>query len=75
MWKAQEAAGMKLPVDGTAFISVANRDKKDILEIAKKLKAMGFTILSTKGTKINPGISFLVMNHRNGAVMSQIFMR
>ncbi|MBU4265971.1 MAG: carbamoyl-phosphate synthase large subunit, partial [Candidatus Altiarchaeota archaeon] len=50
-YKAQEAAGMKLPTKGTVLISVADRDKKHILEIANKLSRLGFKILATKGTK------------------------
>ncbi|MCK4518861.1 MAG: carbamoyl-phosphate synthase large subunit [Candidatus Omnitrophica bacterium] len=50
-YKAQEAAGMKLPVEGAVFISVADRDKKYILEIAGKFNELGFKIYATKGTK------------------------
>lgn len=49
-YKSQEAAGGRLPDKGTVFISVKDREKKFILEPAKKLKEMGFTIVSTKGT-------------------------
>ena len=51
IWKAQEAAGMKLPPEGAVFISVADRDKKDIFKIASKFSKLGFKILATKGTK------------------------
>jgi len=50
-YKAQEAAGMKLPSEGTVLISVADNDRKDILEVAARLKKLGFQILATKGTK------------------------
>lgn len=50
-YKAQEAAGMKVPIKGAVFISVADRDKKCILEIASKFSKLGFKILATKGTK------------------------
>lgn len=50
-YKAQEAAGMRLPTEGTVLISVADRDKKYILEIAGKLSELGFKILATRGTK------------------------
>lgn len=51
-YKAQEAAGMRLPTEGTVLISVANRDKKYILEIASRLSELGFKILATRGTKV-----------------------
>ena len=50
-YKAQEAAGMKLPSEGTVLISVADNDRRDILEVATRLKKLGFRILATKGTK------------------------
>jgi len=50
-YKAQEAAGMRLPTEGTVLISVADRDKKYILEIAGKLSELEFKILATRGTK------------------------
>ncbi|KAF5428309.1 carbamoyl-phosphate synthase large subunit, partial [Candidatus Methanophagaceae archaeon] len=50
-YKAQEAAGMKLPAEGTVLISVTDSDQKDILEVATRLKKLGFQILATKGTK------------------------
>ena len=51
-YKAQEAAGMKLPTQGTVLISVTDKDKKYILEVTNKLNKLGFKILATKGTKV-----------------------
>ena len=48
--KAQDACGDKLPLEGTAFISVRNKDKRAILFIAKKLWDMGFQLIATHGT-------------------------
>ena len=48
--KAQIAAGQNLPEKGTAFVSVADFDKSEIVEIGKKLKELGFSIVATKGT-------------------------
>lgn len=49
-FKAQEATQAPLPVQGTVFISVADRDKPDLPEIAKKFELMGFQIKATDGT-------------------------
>jgi len=50
-YKAQLAAGMKLPTEGTVFISVRDKDKNEkIVWVAKKLKELGFKILATEGT-------------------------
>jgi carbamoyl-phosphate synthase large subunit len=48
--KAQLAAGMKLPASGAAFISVANHDKPAVVQIARDLRALGFSLLATRGT-------------------------
>jgi carbamoyl-phosphate synthase large subunit len=50
-YKAQEATGMKLPSEGTVLISVADKDREDILWVAAGLKKLGFKILATEGTK------------------------
>ena len=51
-FKAQEAAGLKLPTEGTVLVTVADKDKKkNIAEAAKKLKGLGFKIVTTEGTK------------------------
>ena len=49
-YKAQLAAGMELPLSGTVFISVRDKDKPRILPVAKKLKSLGFNIVATEGT-------------------------
>ena len=50
--KSQIAAGTVLPTKGTVFISVRNQDKDRAVEVARKLHAMGFKILATRGTCI-----------------------
>jgi carbamoyl-phosphate synthase large subunit len=48
--KALGASGTSLPREGTAFISVANRDKRAVLYPAKRLADLGFRLLATRGT-------------------------
>ncbi|MDO8603746.1 MAG: carbamoyl-phosphate synthase large subunit [Candidatus Omnitrophota bacterium] len=51
-YKAQEAAGQKLPVKGTALVTISDKDKKkNALEVVKKLKDLGFKVIATSGTK------------------------
>jgi carbamoyl-phosphate synthase large subunit len=50
-FKAQEATQTPLPVNGTVLITIADRDKERIIETARNFKDMGFSILSTGGTK------------------------
>ena len=48
--KSQLAAGVKLPASGKVFISVRNSDKPKVVEIARTLAKLGFTLLATRGT-------------------------
>src|SRR5205809_7060411 len=48
--KAQIAAGETLPASGTVFISVKNRDRRQVTSLAKRLAEMGFGLVSTDGT-------------------------
>jgi carbamoyl-phosphate synthase large subunit len=48
--KAQAAAGARLPSAGTAFITVADRDKPAATGIATVLHDLGFRIVATRGT-------------------------
>ena len=48
--KAMQAAGQRLPEKGTAFISVNNDDKPNVLPIARNLADIGFSIVATRGT-------------------------
>ena len=48
--KSQIAAGTLLPKAGKVFVSVTNKDKRQIIFIAKELEHLGFEILTTAGT-------------------------
>ncbi|MCX8191891.1 MAG: ATP-grasp domain-containing protein, partial [Nitrososphaerales archaeon] len=50
-YKSQLAAGNNLPMAGRIFLSISRREGvKDIQEIGKRLKELGFEILATEGT-------------------------
>ena len=49
-YKAEEAAGVKLPLEGNALLTVNDKDKEELLPIAKKIKELGFNIFTTEGT-------------------------
>ena len=49
-FKAQEAVQSKLPLEGTVLISVNNKDKDEVVEVAKSLVGDGFKIVATSGT-------------------------
>jgi carbamoyl-phosphate synthase large subunit len=48
--KSQLGAGVKLPRSGKVFISVRGSDKPRIVEIARSLAQLGFTLYATRGT-------------------------
>jgi len=48
--KSQLAAGVKLPRSGKVFISVRHADKPRVVEIARNLAQLGFTLYATRGT-------------------------
>ena len=48
--KSQLAAGTVLPLEGTIFMSVKDRDKPEAVAIARDLIEMGFTLVATGGT-------------------------
>jgi carbamoyl-phosphate synthase large subunit len=48
--KSQMAANSSLPLKGTVFVSVKNKDKRSVIFIAKRLSDMGFKLVATQGT-------------------------
>ncbi len=48
--KAQMGAGIHLPLKGTCFISVKDRDKAAIIPLAIQLISLGFDLIATSGT-------------------------
>lgn len=50
-FKSQEATSTPLPVGGTVLITIADRDKDKILDTARNFRDMGFTIMTTRGTR------------------------
>lgn len=49
--KAQIAAGQNLPLKGTVFISVSDRDKQAVIPVAREFVELGFLLLATEGTQ------------------------
>ncbi len=63
--KAQLGAGQNIPLDGTVFISVKDRDKPGALIVARQLYEIGFALMTTRGTGLyfeNNGIPSRVVN-------------
>ena len=49
-YKAQEATQTKIALEGTVLISVNDRDKDEVVEVAKGFAECGFKIIATRGT-------------------------
>ncbi|HAA24571.1 MAG TPA: carbamoyl phosphate synthase large subunit [Ruminiclostridium sp.] len=49
-FKAQEATQAALPVSGTVLMSIADKDKPKLIEIAEIFTELGFKIKATEGT-------------------------
>ncbi len=48
--KAQAAAGVSLPTEGTIFITVTDTDKPAATQLAARFHDMGFEVIATRGT-------------------------
>ncbi|MDP2997662.1 MAG: carbamoyl-phosphate synthase large subunit, partial [Bryobacterales bacterium] len=64
-FKAQEATQQTLPLEGTVLITVAERDRAGVIEVARQFAELGFRVLATAGTAAclaQHGISSQVVN-------------
>ncbi len=50
--KAQLSVGQRLPEAGTAFVSVNNDDKPNLVPIARDLAELGFKLVASRGTAV-----------------------
>ena len=65
--KSQLAAGQRIPLSGTVFVSVRDADKKEVLTVARGLSELGFRILATKGTS-----RYLLENGMDNTVVNKV---
>jgi carbamoyl-phosphate synthase large subunit len=69
--KSQFAAKVALPTQGTVFLSVMDKDKDELLPVARELRALGFKLLATSGTAAflnqNDVEAFVVKKVRDGS--------
>jgi carbamoyl-phosphate synthase large subunit len=81
--KAMLSAGQALPVHGTVFLSVNDRDKTETVALARDFAALGFRLAATRGTaerlraeglavetvfKVNEGRPHVADRIRSGAI-------
>jgi len=66
--KALEAAKNNLPCSGSVLITIADKDKEQVTEVAKRFEKLGFKMFTTKGTQrylTSKGIKTEVINKLN----------
>ncbi|MFV0381745.1 MAG: carbamoyl-phosphate synthase large subunit [Breznakia sp.] len=50
LYKAFVASGVKVPLQGSVLMTIADDDKREALDLAKRFENIGYGILATKGT-------------------------
>jgi carbamoyl-phosphate synthase large subunit len=63
--KAQISAGQYLPLKGTVFFSVNDRDKSQLVQVARQYIDLGFHIVATEGTA--------VVLAQNGMIVDRVY--
>ena len=66
--KGLTAAGFKMKKGGRVLMTVRDRDKEELLPIAKRMRALGFEIFATGGTR-----SFLAENGVEATYVGKIY--
>ncbi len=67
LYKALQASGMKLQNYGSVFVTVADKDKDEVLPLVRRFYNLGFNIVATKGTA-----AFLKQNGIRTHVLNKI---
>ncbi|NEU76260.1 carbamoyl-phosphate synthase large subunit [Hassallia byssoidea VB512170] len=49
--KAEIGAGERLPLTGTVFVSMSDRDKTPAVDVVREFIELGFTVMATQGTR------------------------
>ncbi|MBW4478183.1 MAG: carbamoyl-phosphate synthase large subunit [Tolypothrix brevis GSE-NOS-MK-07-07A] len=49
--KAEIGAGEHLPLTGTVFVSMSDRDKSPTVDVVRQFIELGFTVMATQGTR------------------------
>ncbi|WP_059104681.1 carbamoyl-phosphate synthase large subunit [Shouchella shacheensis] len=68
LYKGLVASGMNIPTHGTALFTVANKDKEEAVDIARRFHQIGYSIMATSGTAtalIKAGIPVTIVNKIN----------
>ncbi len=81
-FKAEEAAQPPLPLQGTVLISVTDRDKPAIVEVARQFQTLGFGIKATNGTcqllqqhGVKAELSYKIHEHQRPNIIDEIKSR
>ena len=61
--KSQLAAGTVLPMEGKIFLSMAARTKDHMVDLARRLAAMGYPLMATEGTALRIEAAGIQVQH------------
>ncbi|MBM7552825.1 carbamoyl-phosphate synthase large subunit [Thalassobacillus pellis] len=50
LYKGMTASGLKIPTEGSVLLTVADKDKQEMLQIARTFHQLGFQLYATEGT-------------------------
>jgi len=75
--KAMKGGNKKIPTKGTVFLSISNKLKVEFIDLAKRLKKLGFNLIATKGTaahlrasKINSKVIWRISDKKSPDILS-----
>jgi carbamoyl-phosphate synthase large subunit len=81
-FKAEAAAQPPLPLQGTVFISVTDKEKPAIVDVARKFQELGFRIKATSGTHeflqqkgVKSELSYKIHEHQRPNIADEIKSR
>ena len=67
-YKAMEAGKSILPLSGSVLISVAEKDREESVEVARRFESLGFKIIATRGTH-----AYLTANGIKAEVINKLY--
>ena len=75
--KAMKGGNKKIPTKGTVFLSISNKLKVEFIDLAKRLKKLGFNLIATKGTaahlrasKIDSKVIWRISDNKSPDILS-----
>tara|TARA_B100000029_G_C17064598_1_gene774469 strand:- start:93 stop:650 length:558 start_codon:yes stop_codon:yes gene_type:complete len=75
--KAMKGGNKKIPTKGTVFLSISNKLKIEFIDLAQRLRKLGFKLIATRGTaahlrtsKINSEVIWRISDNKSPDILS-----